>query len=48
MEIIIGDPDGIRAVMEGSISHYETHMSEGATVIRMLNKNGRGLCLSIV
>ncbi|HEL0015927.1 type I restriction endonuclease subunit R [Streptococcus equi] len=32
MEIIIGDPDRLRAVAEDFINHYETRVAEGATV----------------
>lgn len=32
MEVIIGDPDRLRAVAEDFISHYETRVAEGATV----------------
>lgn len=32
MEVIIGDPDRLRAVAEDFINHYETRVSEGATV----------------
>lgn len=32
MEIIIGDPDRLRAVAEDFIKHYETRVAEGATV----------------
>ncbi len=32
MEIIIGDPDRLRAVAEDFIKHYEARVSEGATV----------------
>ena len=32
MEIIIGDPDRLRAVAEDFINHYETRVTEGATV----------------
>lgn len=32
MEIIIGDPDRLQAVAEDFISHYETRVTEGATV----------------
>ena len=32
MEIIIGDPDRLRAVAEDFINHYETRAAEGATV----------------
>ena len=32
MEIIIGDPDRLRAVAEDFIKHYETRVTEGATV----------------
>lgn len=32
MEIIIGDPDRLRAVAEDFIKHYETRVEEGATV----------------
>ena len=32
MEIIIGDPDRLRAVAEDFITHYETRVAEGATV----------------
>ncbi len=32
MEVIIGDPDRLRAVAQDFISHYETRVAEGATV----------------
>ena len=32
MEVIIGDPDRLRAVAEDFIKHYETRVAEGATV----------------
>ena len=32
MEIIIGDPDRLRAVAEDFINHYESRVAEGATV----------------
>ena len=32
MEVIIGDPDRLRAVAEDFINHYETRVAEGATV----------------
>ena len=32
MEVIIGDPDRLRAVAEDFIKHYETRVEEGATV----------------
>lgn len=32
MEIIIGDPDRLRAVAEDFLNHYETRVEEGATV----------------
>lgn len=32
MEVIIGDPDRLRAVAEDFINHYETRVIEGATV----------------
>lgn len=32
MEIIIGDPDRLRAVAEDFVKHYETRIAEGATV----------------
>ena len=32
MEVIIGDPDRLRAVAEDFINHYETRVVEGATV----------------
>lgn len=32
MEVIIGDPDRLRAVAEDFIKHYETRIEEGATV----------------
>lgn len=32
MEVIIGDPDRLRAVAEDFINHYETRVEEGATV----------------
>lgn len=32
MEIIIGDPDRLRAVAEDFIKHYENRVAEGATV----------------
>ena len=32
MEVIIGDPDRLRAVAEDFIRHYETRVQEGATV----------------
>lgn len=32
MEVIIGDPDRLRAVAEDFINHYETRVDEGATV----------------
>lgn len=32
MEVIIGDPDRLRAVAEDFIHHYETRVAEGATV----------------
>lgn len=32
MEVIIGDPDRLRAVAEDFIHHYETRVNEGATV----------------
>jgi type I restriction enzyme R subunit len=32
MEVIIGDPDRLRAVAENFIKHYETRVAEGATV----------------
>lgn len=32
LDVIIGDPDRLRAVAEDFISHYETRVSEGATV----------------
>lgn len=32
LDVIIGDPDRLRAVAEDFISHYETRVAEGATV----------------
>lgn len=32
LEVIIGDPDRLRAVAEDFINHYETRVAEGATV----------------
>lgn len=32
MEVIIGDPDRLRAVAEDFVEHYETRVAEGATV----------------
>ena len=32
LEVIIGDPDRLRAVAEDFINHYETRIAEGATV----------------
>ncbi len=32
MEVIIGDPDRLKAVAEDFINHYETRVAEGATV----------------
>lgn len=32
MEVIIGDPDRLRAVAQDFITHYETRVAEGATV----------------
>ena len=32
MEVIIGDPDRLRAVAEDFINHYESRVAEGATV----------------
>lgn len=32
MEIIIGDPDRLRAVAQDFIEHYENRVEEGATV----------------
>ena len=32
LDVIIGDPDRLRAVAEDFINHYETRVSEGATV----------------
>ena len=32
LDVIIGDPDRLRAVAEDFVSHYETRVSEGATV----------------
>ena len=32
MEVIIGDPDMLRAVAEDFIKHYENRVEEGATV----------------
>ena len=32
MEVIIGDPDRLRAVAEDFINHYETRVADGATV----------------
>ena len=32
LDIIIGDPDRLRAVVQDFINHYETRVSEGATV----------------
>lgn len=32
LDVIIGDPDRLRAVVEDFISHYETRVAEGATV----------------
>ena len=32
MEVIIGDPDRLRAVAENFIKHYETRVAEGAIV----------------
>ena len=32
MEVIIGDPDRLRAVAQDFINHYETRVAEGATV----------------
>ena len=33
MEVIIGDPDRLRAVAEDFIKHYETRVAEGATAV---------------
>lgn len=32
MEVIIGDPDRLRAVAQDFIAHYEQRVAEGATV----------------